>query len=104
MFSNFNTIIILLYSSASLKFYDNVVQVTANQWYWNFSSNVLVETNFLNTFFFSSIDDVLISDFNIGDDIFFDFFKYDYFELNNYVEFVSSVNNDSFMIADNDLL
>ena len=52
MFDNINTIFNLLYSSASLKFYDNVVQVTANQWYWNFSSTVLVETKFLSTSFF----------------------------------------------------
>ena len=162
--------LILLYSSASLKFYDNILQVTANQWYWNFSSNVLVETEFLHSFFFfDAIDSELdathlllinhsnffdlayyfnileddiflqntdldllsefylfdlylkddiflqntaldfLSDFPLiypVDEIFFLDFSSDFeiFFVNNNVEFVSSINNDSFMIADNDLV
>lgn len=43
--------LILLYSSAALKFYDHIQHVTANQWYWNYSSTNVVSTNFTsNTF------------------------------------------------------
>lgn len=119
--------LILLYSSAALKFYDNIQHVTANQWYWNYSSTNVFSAKPVNSILFSKLDLGLVYDhfaLSNDNDIWWinaqaalveinqedsssSFFDTD---SNNVLFFDSAIdgtlesNFDSFMIADNDLL